>query len=142
MASKAKSSSTGKFTLTKCHEEVAASDVKVPKELREKLKKTKAAKGLLQDLEEQVRRYVKQWEEKNKKAAPEQKQELDSEDEEIVFVGRNGQMHDVPHSPLATKDDFDEDDIQQDKLVFDSLADDHGASFGYAKPFARYALVY
>ncbi|KAL8720278.1 MAG: hypothetical protein Q9225_002846 [Loekoesia sp. 1 TL-2023] len=103
---------------------------KVPKELREKLKKTKAAKGLLQDLEEQVRSFVKEWEEKKQKPPPAPKPELDSEDEEIVFIGRNGQMHDVPQSPHAARDDFDEDDIRRDKLVFDSLADDHGASFG------------
>ncbi|KAI4188059.1 MAG: hypothetical protein L6R41_002404 [Letrouitia leprolyta] len=103
---------------------------KVPKELREKLKKTKAAKGLLQDLEEQVRDFVKQWDEKKQKPAPAPKVELDSEDEEIVFIGRNGQMHDVPQSPHAARDDFDEEDIQRDKLVFDSLADDNGASFG------------
>lgn len=107
-------------------------DGKVPKELREKLKKTKAAKGLLQDLEEQVRNFVKQWEAKNRKAPPAPKPDLESDEEEIVFVGRNGQMHDVPQSPHAVVDDFDEDDIKRDKLVFDSLADDHGASFGYA----------
>ena len=104
---------------------------KVPKDLREKLKKTKAAKGLLQDLEEQVRSFVKQCEEKKQKAPLTPKLELDSEDEEIVFIGRNGQMHDVPQSPHAARDDFDEDDIRRDKLVFDSLANDHGASFGY-----------
>ncbi|KAL8656829.1 MAG: hypothetical protein Q9226_002521 [Calogaya cf. arnoldii] len=105
-------------------------DGKVPKELREKLKKTKAAKGLLQDLEEQVRSFVKQWEAKNHKPPPVPKLDLDSDEEEIVFVGRNGQMHDVPQSPHAVMDDFDEEDIKRDKLVFDSLADDHGASFG------------
>ncbi|KAL9004461.1 MAG: hypothetical protein Q9188_002734 [Gyalolechia gomerana] len=103
---------------------------KLPKELREKLKKTKAAKGLLQDLEEQVRSFVKQWEGKKPKPGAAPKPELDSEDEEIVFIGRNGQMHDVPQSPHAVRDDFDEDDIRRDKLVFDSLADDHAASFG------------
>ncbi|KAI4143075.1 MAG: hypothetical protein LQ341_003026 [Variospora aurantia] len=103
---------------------------KVPKELREKLKKTKAAKGLLQDLEEQVRSFVQQWESKKQKPPPVSKHDLDSEDEEIVFIGRNGQMHDVPQSPHAARDDFDEDDVRWDKLVFDSPADDHGASFG------------
>lgn len=116
----------------KKHERPAAGDSKVPKELREKLKKTKAAKGLLQDLEEQVRNFIKQWEDKNKKPASASKPELDSDDEEIVFIGRNGQMHDVPQSPHAARDDFDEDDIRRDKLVFDSSADDHGASFGCA----------
>ncbi|KAL8984917.1 MAG: hypothetical protein Q9205_001233 [Flavoplaca limonia] len=105
-------------------------DAKVPKDLREKLKKTKAAKGLLQDLEEQVRNFVKGWEAKNLAPPPAPQVDLDSDEEEIVFVGRNGQMHDVPQSPHAVQDDFDEDDIKRDKLVFDSLADDHGASFG------------
>ncbi len=111
----------------------AEDTMKVPKELREKLKKTKAAKGLLQDLEEQVRSFVKHWEEKKQKPPPAPKPELDSEDEEIVFVGRNGQMHDVPQSPHAARDDFDEDDVRRDKLVFDSPVDDHGASFGYVE---------
>lgn len=103
---------------------------KVPKELREKLKKAKAAKGLLQALEEQVRKFVKEWEEKAVAAEKELPPELDSEDEEIVFVGRNGQMHDMPPSPKLSKHP-DENDIKSDRLVFDSLADDRGANFGY-----------
>ena len=98
---------------------------KIPKELREKLKKAKAAKGLLKDLEEQVRLFVKNWDEHRKDAG---EQELDSEDEEIVFVGRNGQMNDIPSSP---KTSLDESDAERDqRLVFDSLANDQGASFG------------
>lgn len=99
---------------------------KVPKELREKLKKAKAAKGLLKDLEVQVRLFVKNWEEKAQKEKP----ELDSEDEDIVFVGRNGHMHDIPPSPKFG-DSVDEEDFESDRLVFDSLANDQGASFGY-----------
>ncbi|KAL8967059.1 MAG: hypothetical protein Q9183_003090 [Haloplaca sp. 2 TL-2023] len=110
--------------------EATVANGKVPKELREKLKKTKAAKGLLQDLEEQIRNFVKQWEDKKQKSPPPPMPEPDSDDEEIVFIGRNGHMHDVPQSPHAVRDDFDEEDIQHDKLVFDSLADDHAASFG------------
>lgn len=99
---------------------------KVPRELREKLKKAKAAKGLLRDLEEQVRLFVKDWEDQTKDVG---EHELDSEDEEIVFVGRNGQMNDTPPSP---KTDFDESDAERDqRLVFDSLANDQGASFGW-----------
>lgn len=100
---------------------------KVPRELREKLKKAKAAKGLLKDLEEQVRLFVTKW---DGKAKGEEKPEIDSEDEEIVFVGRKGQMHDVPPSPKF-RDGMDEDDFERDRLVFDSLANDQGASFGY-----------
>lgn len=98
---------------------------KIPRELREKLKKAKAAKGLLKDLEEQVRLFIKNWEDQTKDVG---EHELDSEDEEIVFVGRNAQMSDIPSSP---KTGFDESDAERDqRLVFDSLANDQGASFG------------
>lgn len=107
---------------------------KVPKELREKLKKAKAAKGLLQALEEQVRNFVKDWDENAVAAGKELSPEVDSEDEEIVFVGRNGQMHDIPPSPNLSKH-LDENDIKSDRLVFDSLADDRGANFGYSPSF-------
>ena len=100
----------------------------IPRELREKLKKAKAAKGLLKDLEEQVRVFVRAWEDKAAKKDKEEP-ELDSEDEEIVFVGRNGQMNDMPPSPKSRN--LDETDIERDRLVFDSLANDQGASFGY-----------
>ncbi len=103
---------------------------KIPRELREKLKKAKAARGLLKDLEEQVRVFVKNWEDSTKKDAKENEPEIDSEDEEIVFVGRNGQMNDMPSSPKF-KNNKEEDEIERDRLVFDSLANDQGASFGY-----------
>ena len=107
---------------------------RVPKELREKLKKAKAAKGLLQALEEQVRKFVKDWEEKTVAVEKEPLPEVDSEDEEIVFVGRNGQMHDMPPSPKLSKY-RDRNEIQSNRLVFDSLADDRGANFGYFSSF-------
>lgn len=100
----------------------------IPRELRGKLKKAKAAKGLLQDLEEQVRQFVKTWEDKAK-AEKGQEPEMDSEDEEIVFVGRNGQMNDMPPSPNSKKNKAP--GVPKDHLVFDSPADDRGASFGY-----------
>ena len=112
------------------HQRAQAADEttgKIPRELREKLKKAKAAKGLLRDLEEQVRLFVKKWENQAKK---EIEPELDSEDEEIVFIGRNGKMHDMPPSPKS-KNSLDESDIERDRLIFDSLANDQGASFGY-----------
>lgn len=116
---------------TKQHVEVKeAGRGKVPKELRDRLKKAKAAKGLLQALEEQVRKFVKDWEEKTMAAERELPPEGDSEDEEIVFVGRNGQMHDIPPSPRLSKHS-DDNNIKSDQLVFDSLADDRGANFGY-----------
>ncbi|KAG0652767.1 hypothetical protein D0Z07_0301 [Hyphodiscus hymeniophilus] len=103
---------------------------RVPQELRQKLKKAKGAKSLLQDLEEEVRKFVREWEKKeralmNKGVDGEGNEglELDSEDEEIVFVGRNGTMSDEQRKTV-------EEELEREKLVFDSLVDDHGASFG------------
>lgn len=101
---------------------------KVPRQLREKLKKTRAAKGLLKDLEEQVRLFIQSQDGKGK---TQEQPDLDSEDDEIVFVGRNGHMQDLPPSPKF-KDGLDDEDVETSRLVFDSFAKDQGASFGCA----------
>ncbi|KAF1982618.1 hypothetical protein K402DRAFT_339953 [Aulographum hederae CBS 113979] len=106
----------------------AAVEGRVPRELRDKLKRAKGAKGakaLLQDLEMEVRKFVARWEEKEAEMVREGMVDPDSEDEEIVFVGRNGQMHD-----MQTPRTSEESDIGQAQLVFDSLEEDRGASFG------------
>lgn len=98
---------------------------RVPQELRQKLKKAKGAKSLLQDLEEEVRKFVREWERKERELEGNAELEMDSEDEEIVFVGRGGTMSDEQRKTV-------EEELEREKLVFDSLADDCGASFGYA----------
>ncbi|KAK6600255.1 hypothetical protein H4I96_07581 [Botrytis cinerea] len=65
---------------------------RVPQDLRQKLKKSKGAKSLLQDLEEEVRKFVQEYEGKQKILGQMKEDEMDSEDEEIVFIGRNGTM--------------------------------------------------
>lgn len=97
---------------------------RVPQELRQKMKKAKGAKTLLQELEEEVRNFVREWDRKSRMLDDEDAA-LDSEDEEIVFIGRNGTMSDEQRKTV-------EEELEREKLVFDSLADDHGASFGYA----------
>lgn len=104
-------------------EEQAAS--RVPRELKAKLKKSRGAKGMLQDLEEEVRRFVESWEAKQREMEKEGLIDGDSEDEEIVFVGRNGAMSD------ERKKEKEEADLRRDKLIYESLVDDHGAAFGY-----------
>lgn len=96
---------------------------KVPRELREKLKRSRAAKGLLQDLETEVRRFVESWDELDREMVREGLVDPDSEDEEIVFVGRQGQMSDMTNSSVARP--------QREKLLFDSPLDDQAANFGY-----------
>lgn len=104
-------------------EEQAAS--RIPRELREKLKKSRGAKGLLQDLEEEVRGFVEAWEAKKREMEQEGLIDEDSEDEEIVFVGRNGAMSD------ERRREREQEDLRRNKMVFESLVDDHGAAFGY-----------
>ena len=114
----------------------------VPKELKEKCKRARAAKGLLRDLEEQIRAFISQRSVLQKPAQNPKEYELGSSDEEIVFVGRNGKMRDMPPSPKF-KDGEESDEIDSDqeqteypdlnfnkkRLVFDSPADDRSASF-------------
>ncbi|KAL4949436.1 R3H-associated N-terminal domain-containing protein [Aspergillus filifer] len=111
----------------------------IPKELRLKLKQARAARGMLQDLEEDIRQFIERW---NARQSERQKDGLadapsssdeDSEDE-VVFVGRNGQMHDAPErrsklqSMRETMSTFNERDGE--KMVFESLVDDRAAGFG------------
>ncbi|RJE27378.1 hypothetical protein PHISCL_00254 [Aspergillus sclerotialis] len=111
---------------------------RIPKDLRLKLKHARAARGMLQDLEEEVRQFIQKW---NTKQLLLQKEGLadaplydeDSEDE-VVFVGRNGQMHDSP----TRKERFREmresmnnpSERDGEKMVFESSIDDRAAGFG------------
>ncbi|KAF2705691.1 hypothetical protein K504DRAFT_460399 [Pleomassaria siparia CBS 279.74] len=95
----------------------------VPKELRDKLKRSRGAKGLLIDLESEVRKFVENWEEKERRAeAINVPADPDSSDDEIVFVGRNGQMNDLP-SPTR-------EEIKREMKLFETLAGDQSGSFG------------
>ncbi|KAK4944832.1 hypothetical protein LTR28_008152 [Elasticomyces elasticus] len=76
------------------------------------------------DLEEEVRSFVEKWEAKERQLEKEGLIEPDSEDEEIVFVGRNGAMSDMRQKAK------EEQELKRDKLIFQSLVDDNGASFG------------
>ncbi|CAG8129244.1 unnamed protein product [Penicillium salamii] len=112
----------------------------VPKELRSKLKHARAARGMLQDLEEEVRLFIRKWNEKELlleqeglQDAPEHSASDDSEDE-IVFVGRNGQMHDAPerkerlrllHAEISSHSERD-----GEKMVLETMNDDRAAGFG------------
>lgn len=100
-------------------EEEAAADAL--KELRERLKKKRAARNMLEDIEREVRKFVEKWEDKVRKDEQEGVVDPDSEDEQIVFVGRNGQMSDMRTA---------EEELRKDLMVFDSLVGDRSAAFG------------
>ena len=113
-------------------EEAAAS---IPKEVRAKLKRAKAAKGLLQDLEESVRTFVRKWNEREICLREGGLQDVpltsdSEEDEEIVFVGRGGAMHDSSEKKESGGDGLNDDGtISTEKMVFEGLSDDKGAAF-------------
>ena len=106
---------------------------RVTQELKAKIKRSRGAKGLLQDLEQEVRGFVEQWKEKQRQLEKEGLIDPDSEDDEIVFVGRNGAMSDEQR---RNKQD---EELEKDKLIFQSLVDDHGAAFGYGQSHSNFA---
>ncbi|KAL1953122.1 hypothetical protein VTO42DRAFT_3581 [Malbranchea cinnamomea] len=108
----------------------------IPKELRLRLKHMRAAKGLLHDLEEEIRAFVKKWneaqlmassqpEETNRETAHTDCDEDDDEEDEIVFAGRkNGAK------PPRDTQHTDRQESSDEKLVFESLVDDQSGGFG------------
>jgi hypothetical protein len=102
---------------------------KVPRELRETLKRARGAKELLQGLEEEVRGFLETWEERGA-ARVQEREDYNSSDEEIVFIGRDGTVSERP--PRSKKNTRDkEQELRMDKLVCDGPVGDRGASFGY-----------
>lgn len=125
----------------KKHAKSAGEKHRVPKELRLKLKHARAARGMLQDLEDDIRLFIRKWNERQLfirneglQDAPEASTSDDSEDE-IVFVGRNGQMHDSPERKEKLQRLREEmgshHEKDGEKMVFESMVDDRAAGFGY-----------
>lgn len=77
----------------------------VPREIRQRFKKSKASKGLLHTLEEQVRHFVTEGSRPETPPSASRPTfsssavESLSDEEEIIFVGRNGKMRGEPPSP-------------------------------------------
>lgn len=103
----------------------------VPRDLRDQAKRTPAVKGWVRVLEEPVRNFLKERSE-------ETDAEGDSEDEEIVFVGRKG-MSAAGKGWKKARREVGSEKVDTG-MVFDSLGDDESASFKYvsaAGPQAR-----
>lgn len=106
---------------------------------------------MLQDLEEEIRQFVQRWNEKQLmlqeqglEDAPSSSDE-DSEDE-IVFVGRNGKMHDSPEHRRRLRQMREEMSSHNErhgvKMVFESLVDDRAAGFGFVPTCSRPVFHY
>ena len=96
----------------------ANADAGIPKELKQQVKRSKAAQGLLQDLDTQVKGLARKWEKQKEEILSDT--ETDSEDDDVVFVGRNGQMQDMK-SPSKNQD--------YEALILQDEVDDHGSKF-------------
>jgi hypothetical protein len=114
-------------------EEQAAA--RVPREIRARLKKSRGAMGLLQDLEGEIRNFVEQWYSKKRQLAEDGLVDADSEDEEIVFVGRNGAMSDDRNHSKGQDDNSSASasshDSIKERMILETLVDDRNAAFGY-----------
>ncbi|KAH9897193.1 R3H-associated N-terminal domain-containing protein [Xylariomycetidae sp. FL2044] len=94
---------------------------RVPRELFQRAKKIPAVKTWVRTLEEPVRRYLVERE----VAKDASSSEDDTEDEEIVFVGRNGTMRDGWKKARREE----KGKPQDEGMVFDALGDEDGGTF-------------
>lgn len=129
------------------------------------MKHARAARGLLQDVEEDIRHFIQKWTEKQDilereglKDAPappsddgssydcsdfgdvaKEGSSADEDEDEIVFVGRNGQMHDSPGRKQRFKKLNEDMGISKEKdgekLIFESLEEDRASGFWFVYLF-------
>ena len=128
---------------------------RVSRELRATAKRTPAVKGWLRDLEEPVRRFVVdrgvaadpdgEEEERGRRDNRDEVVDVsggDSDDEEIVFVGRK-KMIEQQHGERARRRVPKRDDHSlreggaEPVMVLDSPGDDESSAFKYVEPFLR-----
>ncbi|EFR05237.1 hypothetical protein MGYG_08249 [Nannizzia gypsea CBS 118893] len=102
---------------------------KISKELRAKLKHARAARGLVQELEEEIRLFMQEWiETQTWRQAREPESECCSDDssgeeDEVVFVGRK-------MNPSNSKQRRPSRALSGEKMVFESPVEDRAAGFG------------
>jgi hypothetical protein len=106
---------------------------RVSRELRDTAKRTPALKGWVRLLEEPVRRFVAERYYGNKESPSDEEDDMDSEDEEIVFVGRQGGMIEGKKAwKKATRQAArgkGSQTEQESGLVIDSLGDGESGAF-------------
>lgn len=102
----------------------------VPRDLRESAKRSPVVRTWVRVLEEPVRQYLSQ----NAAGVDDvdsAAEEMDSEDEEIVFVGRNGAMRELREKKtrwkMARREVLSE--TVESGMVMDSFGDDETAAF-------------
>lgn len=116
----------------------------VPRDLRETAKRTPAVRDWVRVLEEPVRQFL--WDEHQRSQQPvahdrdelSGESDMDSDDEEIVFVGRDGAMRELREKKAAryrvARREVSHETIDSG-VVFDSFGDGESAAFKYVLVF-------
>ncbi|KAI0974492.1 R3H-associated N-terminal domain-containing protein [Xylaria arbuscula] len=121
---------------------------RVPRELCQRAKKTPAVRTWVRSLEEPVRKYLVEYEVAKegdvdlKTDDSDSSSGLDSEDDEIVFVGRNGSMRDgkakvkeatasniAGRWKMARREEKGSGATQDEGILFDAFGDEDGGAF-------------
>lgn len=121
----------------------------MPKDLKARLKRSHGAIGLLQALEEDVRKFVLGTQEREKAEQMKAGESLvhvniedveDESDEEIVFVSKK--MRYQIQRQESVKSFIEE--LATEKILFESLLSDPSASFGFVSlaPISRICQVF
>lgn len=123
----------------------------VPRDLRESTKRSPVIRTWVKALEEPVRQYMVDERRKRQAEADEDAdsaaEEMDSDDEEIVFVGRNGRMRDLQEKRAATaaRCRTAHREVSQETvdsgLLFDSFGDDESAAYKCDPPSPLFPSV-
>ncbi|PBP21161.1 hypothetical protein BUE80_DR008002 [Diplocarpon rosae] len=102
---------------------------RVPSDLKTKLKKSKGAKTLLQELELEIRTFVREFElrERQRAQSDDRQEDMDSEDEEIVFIGRDSSGKGITMSDEVK--DVMEEELQREKIIYEGLVGSPGGGF-------------
>lgn len=99
----------------------------VPRDLRETAKRSPAVRGWVRALEEPVRQFLHS---RADSSEDDDQEGLDSEDEEIVFVGRKAAAAEGgPRGGWRMAHRQVEKETVDQGMVFDSFGDDDGAAF-------------
>lgn len=117
-----------KSTAARKQKAVANTRGKVPRDLRETVKKTPGVKGWMRSLEEPVRQFLVDRGGATEASKEVQQDESDYSDEEIVFVGRKKATQETAWKKAHRE--VREQQIDRG-MIFDSLEDDESGAFKY-----------
>lgn len=115
---------------------------KMPRDLRDTVKRTPGIKGWVRTLEEPVRRFLAEREDAAVETEPSEDDESDVSDDEVVFVGRKAAARDRRPDGWRKAHREVHDRPVDRGMIFDSLEDDESGAFKYyTLPRPRRAFI-